>query len=58
HFTATLLAENGSDYTPQQLTVMYKNEVEKIIRRDPANYLWSHRRWKYDWKEEYGPVYS
>jgi Kdo2-lipid IVA lauroyltransferase/acyltransferase len=56
HFTTTLIAENGSQYTPQQLTVLYKNELEKIIRQDPANYLWSHRRWKYDWKPEYGDI--
>lgn len=57
-FTTTLLAENGSLYTPQQLTVLYKNELEKIIRRDPSNYLWSHRRWKYEWKPEYGEIIS
>ena len=56
HFTPTLITENGSLFTPEQLTVMYKNELEKIIRKDPANYLWSHRRWKYDWKPEYGEI--
>ena len=56
HFNTTLLAENGSMHTPQQLTFLYKNELEKIIRKDPANYLWSHRRWKYDWKPEYGEI--
>ena len=55
-FTTTLITENASLYTPQQLTVLYKNELEKIIRREPANYLWSHRRWKYDWKPEYGEI--
>jgi KDO2-lipid IV(A) lauroyltransferase len=56
HFKATLLAENGSEFTPQQLTLKYKTEVERTIRMDPANYLWSHRRWKYEWKPEYGPI--
>jgi Kdo2-lipid IVA lauroyltransferase/acyltransferase len=56
HFNTTLIAENGSQYTPQQLTLLYKNELEKIIRKDPSNYLWSHRRWKYDWKPEYGKI--
>lgn len=54
HFDCKLLTEHASQFTPQQLTVIYKNEVEKIIRQDPANYLWSHRRWKYAWKPEYG----
>ena len=54
HFSTKLITENGSLFTPEQLTVLYKNEMEEIIRKDPANYLWSHRRWKYDWKPAYG----
>jgi Kdo2-lipid IVA lauroyltransferase/acyltransferase len=56
HFSSKLLAENGSLYTPEQLTRMYKKALEEIIKKDPANYLWSHRRWKYDWKPEYGEI--
>jgi len=56
HFDCKVLTESASQFTPQQLTVMYKSEVERIIRQDPANYLWSHRRWKYEWKPEYGNV--
>lgn len=56
HFSAKLLSAEGSGQTPEQLTLMYKNELEKVIRKDPSNYLWSHRRWKYEWKPEYGPV--
>lgn len=54
HFDCTLITENAAQFTPEQLTVSYKKEVERIIRQDPANYLWSHRRWKYEWKPEYG----
>jgi len=56
NFKVELLADEGSQYTPEQLTVLYKNALEKVIRQDPANYLWSHRRWKYDWKPEYGEI--
>jgi Kdo2-lipid IVA lauroyltransferase/acyltransferase len=56
HFYTSLITEEAGLYTPQQLTLLYKNELEKIIRRDPSNYLWSHRRWKYDWKPEYGNI--
>lgn len=56
HFHTTLLARDGSQHSPRELTVLYKNALEAIIRRDPANYLWSHRRWKYEWKPEYGEV--
>ncbi len=55
-FYCKLLAIEAAKFSPEQLTVMYKKEVEQIIKEDPANYLWSHRRWKYNWKEEYGPI--
>lgn len=55
-FHARLITADGSGYTPQQLTLMYKNKLEEIIRKDPANYLWSHRRWKHEWKPEYGEI--
>lgn len=56
HFECSLITENAAQYTAQELTVIYKNEVERIILQDPANYLWSHRRWKYEWKPEYGEI--
>jgi Kdo2-lipid IVA lauroyltransferase/acyltransferase len=56
HFKIIPIAENGADYTPQQLTVMYKKVLEDTIRKDPANYLWSHRRWRHEWKPEYGDI--
>ena len=27
--------------------------IENAIRRQPGIYLWSHRRWRHEWKEEY-----
>jgi KDO2-lipid IV(A) lauroyltransferase len=55
-FTAKLITEDGSKFKPEELTLKYKNMLEEIIREDPANYLWSHRRWKYNWKPEYGEI--
>lgn len=55
-FETSLIAERGGDYSPGQLTLLYKNALEKLIREEPSNYLWSHRRWKYDWKKEYGEI--
>jgi KDO2-lipid IV(A) lauroyltransferase len=55
-FKSYPVVENSINYTPQQLTVIYRDLLENTIREDPANYLWSHRRWKYDWKEEYGKM--
>jgi len=47
-FKVRPIAERGADYTPEQLTMMYRDAVEETIRLDPANYLWSHRRWKWN----------
>jgi Kdo2-lipid IVA lauroyltransferase/acyltransferase len=55
-FTAALLEEFPARYTPEELTLRYKNALEQIILADPANYLWSHRRWKFEWKPEYGDI--
>lgn len=55
-FTTDLIAEEGSQYTPEALTLQYKNALEKIIRNDPSNYLWSHRRWKWEWNPSYGTI--
>ena len=52
-FRVRPIAEKGGDYTPEQLTRMYRDAVEDTIRMDPANYLWSHRRWKWHWTPEY-----
>lgn len=55
-FRVTPIAERGSDYTPEQLTVMYKDLLEDTIRKNPSNYLWSHRRWRHEWKEGYSEI--
>ncbi|MGZ8557763.1 MAG: lysophospholipid acyltransferase family protein [Chitinophagaceae bacterium] len=55
-FRATLIAANGASHTAEQLTVLYKNILEDTIRNNPSNYLWSHRRWRHEWKEGYDKV--
>ena len=47
------ITENGASHTPEELTILYKNALEDTIRRNPSNYLWSHRRWRHEWKAEY-----
>lgn len=58
HFSSTLFSPAAGELKPEAFVQQYRDEVEKIIRLDPANYLWSHRRWKHSWKPEYGPVLS
>lgn len=53
-FRAEPMTEHAALHTPEALTLMYRDLLEKTIRTDPANYLWSHRRWRHEWKPEYG----
>jgi len=56
HFEPRLLAEHTADRKEGELTCLYRDALEDSIRDDPANYLWSHRRFKFEWKEEDGAV--
>jgi KDO2-lipid IV(A) lauroyltransferase len=38
---------NAAELEEGELIRMYVAYVEECIRKQPANYLWSHRRWKY-----------
>jgi len=48
-----LVTENAADFPKGKLTRLYRDFLEDNIRRQPDNYLWSHRRWKWDYKPEY-----
>jgi Kdo2-lipid IVA lauroyltransferase/acyltransferase len=45
--------DNPSEIPEGELTRRYANFLEHCIREQPALWLWSHRRWKHEWKEEY-----
>jgi len=38
---------NAAELEEGELTRMYVEYVQECIRKQPANYLWSHRRWKH-----------
>jgi KDO2-lipid IV(A) lauroyltransferase len=40
------------------LTSIYIKYLEGVIRENPEMWLWSHRRWKHEWKPEYGEILS
>ncbi|MBM3432898.1 MAG: lipid A biosynthesis acyltransferase [Bacteroidetes bacterium] len=54
HFSIRVIADSVQGLEPVALAARYRDELERVIRQDPSNYLWSHRRWKYDWRKEYG----
>jgi KDO2-lipid IV(A) lauroyltransferase len=48
HYEITFqpLATAGEPCEPQAFTARYAQLLEAQIRQDPANWMWSHRRWK------------
>lgn len=40
------ICDNASDMSVQEIMERYYKLVEDDIRKDPGNYLWSHKRWK------------
>ncbi|HVG16808.1 MAG TPA: lysophospholipid acyltransferase family protein [Chitinophagaceae bacterium] len=52
----SLAEENPSSTEAGELTKRYVTYLEDAIRQHPDNWLWSHRRWKHEWKEGYGKV--
>ncbi len=54
----TFVAADAADLKDGKMTKLFAGFVETCIQMKPANYLWSHRRWKHEWKPEYGDVLS
>jgi Kdo2-lipid IVA lauroyltransferase/acyltransferase len=46
-------AENPAQLPEGELTRRYARFLEDAIRQSPDLWLWSHKRWKGQWKEEY-----
>jgi Kdo2-lipid IVA lauroyltransferase/acyltransferase len=51
HFSIAEL--NPAELAPGELTIRFVRYLEKVIRENPDMWLWSHRRWKLSWKEDY-----
>ena len=45
-----------SSLPEKELTKIYIQYLDSVIRANPEMWLWSHRRWKHEWKPEYGEV--
>lgn len=54
----TLVEENAENTDQIDLTRKFVRYMEDVIRKYPDMWLWSHRRWKHEWKEEYGEVWE
>jgi KDO2-lipid IV(A) lauroyltransferase len=40
------ICEDASKMTPEAILRRYYDLLEEEIRQTPANWLWSHKRWK------------
>ena len=48
-----LATESPANLQQGELTRMYRDYLEEVIRKSPDMWLWSHRRWKRNWDEKY-----
>lgn len=46
------LIPNPADYTVEQVMQIYATRMEKQITENPGNWLWSHNRWKHEYKPQ------
>jgi KDO2-lipid IV(A) lauroyltransferase len=52
----TVAEKDPATSTEQELTQKFVSYLEDVIRQYPDMWLWSHRRWKWEWKKEYGDI--
>ncbi len=43
----SVLEENPQNLPDGEITKLYMQHLERVIRKKPENWLWSHRRWKH-----------
>jgi KDO2-lipid IV(A) lauroyltransferase len=53
NFELSVVTTDPHSFPDGALTKKLIELTEDNIRKNPSNYLWSHRRWKHEFKEEY-----
>lgn len=48
--TFSLATDAPTTLTEEALTEKFVNYLEEVIKQNPSTWLWSHRRWKHEWK--------
>lgn len=43
----SVLVDNPSELPEGEITRLYAQKLEDVIRKKPENWLWSHRRWRF-----------
>jgi KDO2-lipid IV(A) lauroyltransferase len=47
------IAEHPRELPEGELTRRYRTLLEEAIRKQPDDWLWSHKRWKYVWEDSF-----
>ncbi|MBS1916222.1 MAG: lysophospholipid acyltransferase family protein [Bacteroidetes bacterium] len=50
-------ADNPAAFPEGELTLRYIRFLERTIRQNPSMWLWSHRRWKHQWRNDYSKMW-
>ena len=50
------VTEDASQLPEAELTRIYIKALTERIKENPDMWLWSHNRWKHEWKPEYGEL--
>ena len=53
YFENFIITENAAECKPGEITRKFRDFIEDAITQKPASFLWSHRRWKHEYKKEY-----
>jgi len=53
HFETSVITENAEHCKEGELTILYRDFLEASIRRQPENYLWTHRRWRHNYEPRF-----
>lgn len=51
------IAEHPAALPEGELTLRYRTLLEEAIRKQPDSWLWSHKRWKFAWKDALAPFW-
>jgi KDO2-lipid IV(A) lauroyltransferase len=49
HSEYTVMTTTPKEFKEGELTAMYVKLLQEKIKQHPSNYLWSHKRWKYNY---------
>jgi KDO2-lipid IV(A) lauroyltransferase len=52
------VTQSPGNYSEASLTYLLAKKVEASVKERPDNYLWTHRRWKHQWKSDFAAQWA